>query len=1086
MTTHMEQITASAGSGKTYTLTRRFLRHLATALPDGGPSLCAIEGTHAAQHAPARHSLGGILAATFTNKAATEMQARVVRELKQQALAHGDGDKDFPLTPEQARHWVQTILRRFDAVNIRTIDSLLTLLVRLNALPLALPPDFTPLFSLDEALLPLYDALLDQAAGEPGGRVETLFREACRSLLFHHRAKGVAAGDMLREKLGELVDLHLSGAALPDAEHAKAAAARFAACHNRLTETATDLEKLFDAENLKVNAHARGFLAKCRACSPMTVPDFKSTYADKESVDEWMNRASRGMASTDVAAAFKDFTAAWRAMTEEGPALAATREYMPLIALARPLIAGIDAMQSLEGAVPAARLPALALEALAGESGVADSFCRMGDALVHLLFDEFQDTSTDQWRAITPLVVECLSRGGSLTYVGDVKQAIYGWRGGNAELFDAVARDAELTAMLEAGPEHTTLPYNWRSAPAIVAVNNRVFGPLADPAVARRVLEAMLPAATDPEVFADAVRVLAAAFARCEQRVPEKNAANDGYVRLAHIEAPATPDLMDAVRDALEDLMHNELLPRRNPGEIAVLVRKNREAELVAQWLAEWGVPVVTEHSFCLGNHPLVTRLANTLTFLEYPLDDAAFWSAVSGPELLSAFGGPDRAALAGWLAATRGQPGSGPLFLAFRKAFPEAWRSFLGPFHDQAGLLSAYDTVCELIRHCRLFERFPEHAPFLRRFAEVTHAAETEGFSSLSAFLDFWQDKGKEERVPMPEHMNAVRILSMHKAKGLEFPVVIVPFHHQTDPTTRPLVVEEKNGLPLIAYRAASSAEAVRGVLEQINLLYVAWTRPAEELYAFITRSGHSARHSAMGKALEALVENLPFTDGVFAYGAVPEKSAEHTTLHPQPPKVFPGTGHGAGARADQSEDGSDAPLMAWLPRLKIFRTPQDGKGFTERQRGLLAHACLEALTLGGNPAEDAARAVERGLRAFPVPMPDPEGVRRDMEAMIAWYASLPDTARWMRHGSPEQPLMDADGDLHRVDLLVDAPASPLLAVEYKTGLPSPDHIAQVAGYLALLGPAARRREPGRAIAGVLVYLDRREIVPVPENIHG
>jgi hypothetical protein len=335
------------------------------------------------------------------------------------------------------------------------------------------------------------------------------------------------------------------------------------------------------------------------------------------------------------------------------------------------------------------------------------------------------------------------------------------------------------------------------------------------------------------------------------------------------------------------------------------------------------------------------------------------------------------------------------------------------------------------------------------------------------------WPKPKDELRFPheaMRDLQDAVRILSMHKAKGLEFPVVVVPFHHRTDPPRKPLSVDASSGIPLLTYRENSSAESVRGIAEQINLLYVAWTRPAEELYAFITQSGHSASRSSMGKALEALLEDLPFTRNEFACGNTPPPARPVPRPTPQ----------AAVNHEVLSPEEAARPLMAWLPRLKIFRNPVGEKVFSERQRGLLAHACLESLRLTGDTASDVERAVDQGLRAFPIPMPDPEGARRDMAAMLAWYASLPETETWMRHGSPEQPLMDADGSIRRVDLLVDAPGEPLLAVEYKTGRPSPDHIAQVERYLAILSDAARRKAPEREMAGVIVYLDGRERIPV------
>lgn len=121
-----------------------------------------------------------------------------------------------------------------------------------------------------------------------------------------------------------------------------------------------------------------------------------------------------------------------------------------------------------------------------------EAFCRLGTSLTHILVDEFQDTSREQWEAIHPLVLEALSRGGSLTWVGDVKQAIYGWRGGDATLFDEVRSDAELCAVAPE-PRVDILPTNWRSCRAIVETNNTLFRQLSETATAKAVLSAMLP-----------------------------------------------------------------------------------------------------------------------------------------------------------------------------------------------------------------------------------------------------------------------------------------------------------------------------------------------------------------------------------------------------------------------------------------------------------------------------------------------------------------------------------------------------------------------------------------------------------------
>lgn len=167
----------------------------------------------------------------------------------------------------------------------------------------------------------------------------------------------------------------------------------------------------------------------------------------------------------------------------------------------------------------------------------------------------------------------------------------------------------------------------------------------------------------------------------------------------------------------------------------------------------------------------------------------------------------------------------------------------------------------------------------------------------------------------------------------------------------------------------------------------------------------------------------------------------------------------------------------MQWLPRLKIFRNQLEEFTFTERRRGMLVHACLEQLRLTGNPDQDAARAVAHGMRAFPLPVPEPEATARELTAMLAWLAALPQAAHWFTHGVPEQSIMDAQGSIHRTDLMVDD-GQTCTVVEWKTGRPSDDHVAQVRRYLGLLAEAAGRGPGG--VRGVLVYLDGRMVRPV------
>ncbi len=1103
----LTQIKASAGSGKTYTLTRRFLSLLAGARDeDGRACALAVEGGHC---------WPDILAVTFTNKAASEMKERVIRLLKEHALADpakaGKDGGDGAWPPARAARWVDIILRRYGALNIRTIDSLLTMLVRLAALELSLPPDFEPSFSPDEYFEPLYDLILDRARrGDTQLRDDV--RDACRLLLFHTDLKGFTVGAGLRVRLSQLLQLHLAEGGmsatdpfdetphrggLPDVD-TDALAARLVTIHADMQDATATLSRVLAEEQLSAAANLHKFLDKCAENSAFS-PLSKSVYLEKGGLDDCLLKASKGKGSDDARAAFDAWRDACNDFAVRGRLIQRALQVAPLAGLARAMAAHLPDFQRREGKLPQPLIPLYARDVLHGEFGVSEAFCRMGTRLAHILIDEFQDTSRDQWAAIEPLAVECLSRGGGLTWVGDVKQAIYGWRGGDSALFDDILTSPALTAIVP-DPNQETLPRNWRSRAAIVQHNNTVFAQLDDPLRARGVLSAMLGDKTPDHVLDEAAASVARAFAGAAQEVPDRDSARGGLVRIVPLHGEDNGDLRDKVRQQLRALFLDDLAARRPWRDVAVLVRKNDESALVASWLMDWGVPVVTENSLRLADHPLVTQTVALLSFLDYPPNALALWEVLTGAELFGGISGLSDRVLRDWLADRCARPADDPrggrgLLADFRAAFPVAWETWLAPFYARAGLMGPYDTVREIFERFRVAQRHPEDIGYVRRFLEVVHNAESRGLTSLATFLEFWVESGGEEKVPMPEAMDAVRVMTMHKSKGLEFPVVVIPFHHQPDRTDPPLVVAELDGQPLLAplcpemgdrYHHAQAAAAA----EKLHLLYVGWTRPVDELHAYVTSTPFAERSSSLLAGVRALLAGCNIDTGQeYVAGVVPPAQEDATdgdaarqtapSDAPQPlpePLPAPAPTPDVGHAPDQSSTAAPWRPMQWLPRLKIFRNQLEEFTFTERRRGMLVHACLEQLRLTGAPDQDAARAVAHGMRAFPLPVPEPEATARELTAMLAWLAALPQAAHWFTHGVPEQSIMDAQGSIHRTDLMVDD-GETCTVVEWKTGRPSDDHVAQVRRYLGLLADATGRGPAG--VRGVLVYLDGRTVRP-------
>lgn len=1077
---HLRQVKASAGSGKTYELTHCFLQRLV----QSGPPASASASSACVLLPGGRCGWGDILAITFTNAAATEMRDRVIRQLKSAALGQPLGG--LALSPEQASRWVDVIMRDMGALNIRTIDSLLHLIVRAAALELDLHPDFQPVFATEEVLTPYLDVLLERA-WQGDETMRSLLREVYRAMAWRENSTGFLAGEKLLNQLRGLLDDVLLG--------------RF----EDISSTETLHKRLSEVESLAVT-HANIFLSAAAASglsfSKNALAAVEAIAAGQCKTSAYLSKASasdlflkKPVVSDEVQKAYEAFARAAGVLVDTAPLLRQAVGLAPVLLLARTLVQAFVQNQRQEGSLPGLLIPHMARQVLESDNGVPEALCRMGSRLTHFLVDEFQDTSREQWYALRPLVEEALSRGGSLTWVGDVKQSIYGWRGGEPELFDGVFDDAGLTALAPDG-QRDNLPYNWRSRREIVQHNNGIFGPLAQTDMAAKVMAALLPTGTPPEICGQAAQGLVRAFAGTEQQCPE-NAREGGLVRVETILSVDAEALGEDVLERLCTLLHEDIEPHHPWADVLILVRSNGKATLVADRLIRENIPVITENSLRLAAHPLVVQAVALLSFLDNPEDDIAFMSLVCGSIFREH---PEAAALAhediaGWCAASRG----GPLFQRFKKRWPEIWQRLLAPFHSQSGLMTPYDMTLEWFARLDVERRYPEAETFLRRFMEVLHSAEEKGLATLPTFLEHWRAKSGEEKVPMPENMDAVRVMTIHKSKGLEAPVVIVPWTDLRARMGNETVMVEREGLRLAVGNrkhlgAPYHQELARQCRENVHLLYVAFTRARDALYVLRTSTvgGRGSTSDVLDMLMEEAGFTAPYTVGEepATHDAAPAaKAAKASAAAPWGSKAEAAEsleGEEAAASADTAQGNAMAPdagdsagfadpawrPMQWLPRLKIFRNPLAGFSFRAEDRGSFLHLCLEHLHITGNPQADAQAALNFGLGHFSLPVPDEAALRENAAAALQWFASQPQAARWLQTGWPEHSLMDAEGHLLRMDLLVHEPWGPLV-LDYKSGQPEADHVAQLQTYLACL-EAGNDCAPGSA-RGLLVYLDLR-----------
>ncbi len=399
----------------------------------------------------------------------------------------------------------------------------------------------------------------------------------------------------------------------------------------------------------------------------------------------------------------------------------------------------------------------------------------------------------------------------------------------------------------------TSLDKNYRSCPEIINFNNRVFSlDNLQGFLQRRLDDSTENKRHDIHFSETDFEQIANTFGVSAQS-PGKD-LNGGVVRVTYLEGRVKQDRSLEVRQKLIPLI-KDLCGRFSLKDIAILTRGNQELEEITQWLLEEGIYVSSDRSSDIKNNPLVSELMSLLGFLYSPVDNNAFAQFCLG-ELMPKATGISPQALRDFLfdcARRSKQTKELYFYKEFRDAFPQVWKSFFEDFFRQAGVSPLYELTAGIIARFGCEKHFPQYQGFLMHLLELVKMQETES-CDLSSFLDHYENlEGEDRFVPMAQ-MDALKVLTVHKAKGLEFPVVIVPYLEMDikagsggrDGSQAYILDIQDEGMGLIrlkeSYRqfcpelqARYEQEYKKAFLVELNSAYVALTRAIEELYVFV-----------------------------------------------------------------------------------------------------------------------------------------------------------------------------------------------------------------------------------------------------------
>ncbi len=1059
---HALRVEASAGSGKTFLLACRFVQFL---LSEKIP----------------RSRLKNLLAITFTNEATAEMRKRILELLKQAAFEEKEAievlspllDLSQARMKELALKQIDEILAGYDEWQVRTIDSFIYRLIQ--AAPQELGLSQQDEIETHEA--PLRAAALDRillcSAQDPGlwGLLQNF---VLHYLLFQARGSWWPRAELLRvlESLNEKETTY---------------GLRFEIEKRRKGSRDLAMELSMSAQGFLDKAEAHGLKLKSyshKALSGVARGDLPKVLSSKA----WEREELKDLCLKGASVP-KGPSVEWKALRTLAGAYAETRALEvsgPYLKMLVPWRDQLSDLKSGSRSIFFSDINSLARRLLT-EFALPEVIFRLGDRLYHFLLDEFQDTSILQWETLFPLIDNAMSQGGSLFCVGDRKQLLYRWRGSDLEVFQN--GPGSFASLGDTGPLDLVLPYNWRSREILLRFVAQVFD--------RGNLERWMkeePAVSDvldPEYIGNV-------FSGAAQELPPAHAISHkgGMVRVEILSQEGrSEEVKEESKLSLVKLLKGDVLFRHSPRDVLVLVRDNQDVQDFSHSLISAGIPVFSHRQLDIREDPLVQEILEILRFLERPVDDQALASVIAGNILKGAWK-EEAAGLSPWewiedqRLQSKGQ-GTKYLYQRLQKDFPGLWAKTLGDAFGSVGFLPPYDLVSMLVRRMDLIRCFPNHFVALSHLLELLYANEPEYGGDLRGFIQ-WMETGPDEifGVKTPQEIDAVRIMTIHKAKGLEAKVVILPLATlgmRADGRIYSMdggvlkVWHTSRELRNVSQRLLDlyKEECGKAWLDELNVLYVSLTRAKDELYVFVPQKAGGRQKNRLISLLEPLLNgNLvaKWGDTIERDTPLTERTiGERSDLNGQPVDREPHEKTRKN-KAKKVDKGWNWPkyLVRRPTELKVLLSPtrKSATGLGDFVHRLLARldgpldcqcspeevqALLQEifLSISKSPDVDIGKEIDLGTIARTICHP--------MARPLFWTGTGDQT--WV-----EKEVADKSGEIFRPDRLVKG-QNTLWVGEYKTGSRArAEDRRQVSQYLDLLS----QLYPNHKTRGVILYLDQ------------
>lgn len=742
---------------------------------------------------------------------------------------------------------------------------------------------------------------------------------------------------------------------------------------------------------------------------------------------------------------------------------------------------------------------AVFLRDIIGDNDAPFIYEKIGGAYKHYLIDEFQDTSGLQWENFRPLVRNSLAEGHTNLVVGDVKQSIYRWRGGDWQLLlEKIVEDIG-----EEQTEQLNLNQNWRSCKNIIDFNNSLFAgtPSILETLGLKDLKDIESESLQAFLKNEAAKI-AAAYKDVFQEFPPQrsNKCGQGYVNISFLSAQEEEE--DNENGAANILSWKEEVLKRIPNmvesfqdqgyalkDIAFLVRNKRDGKLIAdRLLAYKSLPeakpgysyeVISSESLMIGASVSVCMILNALRYFDNQTNVIAkanmihdFQVYVCGHENIDLH----------------------RLYTdAAKEEIPYHWLP--ENFKDVAiGFthLPLYEIVETIISVFGLQNLKGEYA-YLQAFQDIVLEYGKKESVDIASFLKWWDEQGDNHAVQVSDATDAMKILTIHKSKGLQFKVVVVPFcdwridHDATQNNTLwccadlppfneipYLPLKYSGSLKATIYQESYYEEMVKAYMDALNLLYVAFTRAEDNLMVF----GELPKKDKKGEISIRRVSDLLFeylnAAALHATGTVDLQQfwdQENNVFElGEPEKVV-----GKMIEENNIVSLTHYPSYSWRDRLSIkphaqnFFMQSETPVVEKINYGLLMHAILAEIKVTSDLSTVLKQYLFEGLVSK-------EEVKV-LEGKLTEVLLHPPIRNWFEPGweiKTEVPVLPLSGRINRLDRVM-IKGNKAVVVDFKTGGEQDKYKKQVRHYAGLL------HDMGYVpVEGYIVYLDPVEVVRV------